>query len=142
MHRQDIGKPGRVAQDQGQQRDEIRIAPQQRQEARSTMQAGEEVIERDESLIRTFRARQMVDQHRHEFGKVPAREFALERAVFAREPAPHHMAGFERPPKSHAGELVECLDIVLLGGKGQRAPRSLGGWRALEQPRIVALHLA
>src|SRR3954468_2895818 len=106
------------------------------------MQAGEEAIERDESLIRAFSARQMIDQYRHEFGKMGAREFALERAVLAREPAPHHMTDFERPPKSHAGELVECLDVVLLGGKRQRTARSLCGRRVLEQPRIVALHLA
>ena len=89
MQRQDVGEPRRGAEHQREQRDEIRIAPQQRQQPRAAVQPGEETVERDERLVGIFRARQMVDQHRHQLGKMRARELALERAVFAREPAPH-----------------------------------------------------
>ena len=45
--RQNIGEPRRGAEHEREQRDEIRIAPQQRQQPRAAMQAGEEAVERD-----------------------------------------------------------------------------------------------
>ena len=106
------------------------------------MQAGEKAIKRYQCLIGTLRTRQLVDQHGHQFGKMGTRELALERAVFARKPAPHRVAHFERTAEAHRGELVERLGIVLLGWKRQRPARGFSGRRVLEQPRIMALHLA
>ena len=83
MDRQDIGEPRRGAEREREQRHEIRIAPQQRQQPRAAMQPGEETVERGERAVGIFGARQMVDQHRHQLGQMRARELALERAVLA-----------------------------------------------------------
>ena len=106
------------------------------------MQTGEEAVERDERLIGIFRARELVDQHRHQLGEMGARELALERAVFAGEPAPHRLTDLERTAKAHCGELVERLGVVFCGGKCERAAGGFGGGRVLEQPGVMALHLS
>src|SRR5207248_11659155 len=81
-------------------------------------------------------------QHRHQLGEMRARELALERAVCAGKPAPHRLTDFEGAAKAHRGELVERLGVVFCWGERKRAAGRFGGGRILEQPRVMALHLA
>jgi len=106
------------------------------------MQPGEEAVERDQRAVRIFRAREVIDQHRHQFGEMRAREFTAQRAIVAREPAAHRLADFDRAAEAHRSQLVERFDVVGIGGKEQRAAQRFGRRRILEQARVVALHLA
>ena len=119
--RENIGEPRRIAERKREQRDKIRIAPQQRQQPRAAVQRGKEAVERDQRLVRIFRARELIDQHRHQFGQVRARELALERAVLAGEPAPHGLADFQWPSEAPLSQLVEGIGVVFGARESERA---------------------
>jgi hypothetical protein len=121
MLRQDIGEPRRGAEREREQRHQVRVAPQQREQARSAMQAGEKPVERHQRAVGIFRPRQMIDQHRNEFGEMRTRELASERAVGSGEPAAHRVADFERTVEAHRGELVQRRGVVFFRREGERA---------------------
>ena len=139
--RQDVGKPRRGAERQRDQRDQIRILLEQREQPRAALQPAEEQIEGVERRVRVLGARQPVEQHRHELGELRAGELAAQRRIGAGQPAAHRGRHLQRLAVAHRAEPVERLAVVGVLGKRQR--QLIGPRRGvLEQPEILALHLA
>ena len=77
MLREDVGEPRRGAEHERDQRDEVRILPQQREQPAAAMQPGEETVEGDDSAASGLSdARKWSSSTGHQFGKLAARELA------------------------------------------------------------------
>ena len=100
--RQDVGKPRRGAERQRDQRDQIRILLEQREQPRAALQAADEQIEGVERRIRILGARQTVEQHRHKLGELGAGELAAQRRIGAGQPAAHRGRDLQRLAVAHA----------------------------------------
>ena len=121
------------------QRDQIGILPQQRQQPRRAVQIGEEMIEQHQRGVRIVGARQLLEQDRQQRLEMAARHLASQRAMAAGKPMPDDGRGFQRRAEAELGQPVQRLVVVGVGRKRQR--RLVGAGRLFEQARIVALHL-
>src|SRR4051794_25019773 len=87
--REAVCQPWRGAEDERDQRDEIRILPQQREQPAAAMKPGEEAVESDDGRVRVRRTRELVEEHGHDLSELAARELAFQRPVRTGAPATH-----------------------------------------------------
>ena len=93
--REDVGEPGRGAEHLRDQRDQVRILPQQGDQA-PTLHAGEKPVERHQRRVRIGGAREMMQQDRRQFGQFRAREGSFQSAMIAARPVAHQGRSFEQ----------------------------------------------
>ena len=111
--RQDIGEAGRNADDQGDETDEVRILPQQREEAPASAQPGEEAVEGGKCRIGILHASELVDDDRHQRVEIFPRLLPPQRAVEGGVPAMRRRRHRARLPEAHFREAVQRLALTL-----------------------------
>jgi hypothetical protein len=72
MLRQDLGKTRGGAEDQRDEANDVGVLPQQREKTPARAQAGEKSIKGYKSRIRIFRARELIDDDRHQLDQIGA----------------------------------------------------------------------
>ena len=140
--REAVGEPRRGAEHHGDQRDQVGILPQQREQPAGAMQPGCEAVEGEQRRVGTGGAGEVGQQQRHELSELIAGMLTAQRPVAAREPLPHPPRGFERLLESHGGKLVERFAVVGIERKRQRTRARFGSRGGLEESGIVPLHIA
>ncbi len=128
---------GAVPSIEREQRDEIRILPQQREQPRAAVQAGEEAVERDQRARRDFpRAPDWSSSTGTSSASCVRANSLLQRAVFARRASARTAADTSSGRrKPIAASLSSVAVVVLVGRKDERAARGLG---ARARPRTAA----
>ena len=111
--RQDIGEARRNADDQGDETDEVRILPQQREEASASAQPGEEAVEGGKCRIGILHASELVDDDRHQRVEIFPRLLPPQRAVERGVPAMRRRRHRARLPEAHFREAVQRLALAL-----------------------------
>ncbi len=128
--RQNVGEARRDAKDQGDETDELRVLPQQRQEQTAGAQPGQEAIEGREGGVRIFGARELLDDQWHELDDIVAHLLAAQRPVFPCPPAAHRGGNVLRLPETQHRQPIERVafdvgaderEVLLLGEEGRRA---------------------
>ncbi len=139
--RQNVGEARRDAEDQGDETDELRVLPQQRQEQTAGAQPGQEAIEGREGGVRIFGARELLDDQWHELDDIVAHLLAAQRPVFPCPPAAHRGGNVLRLPETQHRQPIERVAFDV--GADEREVLLLGeeGRRALEQSYVVLLDL-
>ncbi len=103
----------RGAERQRDQRDEVGVLLEQREQPAADLQSRQEAIERGDGGVRILRAsragRAVPARGRHELA---AGKFATQRGIGAGEPAPHRRRDFERLAEAHRAQPVERFAIV------------------------------
>ena len=137
MLSQNVGKPRRGAEQKRDEADEIRILPQQRQEAAPAAQAGEKMIESGKGRIRVFRKCELIDDDRHKLGQILPRLLAAQGAISRRVPAPHSGHRLAGVPKANLDEAIKRLTFVLKRPEREVLLLREQGRRTFEQSDIV-----
>ena len=125
------------------QRDQVGILPQQREQPAGAMQSRQEAVEGEQRRVRIRGAGEMGQQQRHQLREL-ARAHAR-RAASGSRPTSQCRTRAETSSgclKPMAVSLSRVSRSSASAGNDERAGARLGRRRALEQGRVVALHVA
>ena len=112
LPRQHLAKPGRRAQHQRHQRDEIAVLAKQRDQPAATLERAKEMIERHDRAVRLLGMREAVDQRRHEFDEGVSRLLIAEHAIVAGDPVAHGLRDRGRLLEAERRQVLEQARIV------------------------------
>ena len=122
MARNDVGEPRRGAEHQSDQRDQLGVLPQQRQQParrRAAWRGSGRTAPAPRSGCRS--APSCSSSSGSSACKLLPRHLALQRAVVAGEPVPHDPRGFQRALKPSSARRSSVLRSSASGGKVERA---------------------
>ena len=103
LARQHVAEPGRGAEDQRHQRDEIAVLAQQRDQPPAALQRAEETVERRHGIVGVFGMREAVDQAGDEFDERAFGGLVTQPAIIACDPLLHGLGHHDRLLETERG---------------------------------------